>query len=155
MFVSFLLLLLFSHLSYSDEIVPMHWKPFFLSSVLNSGWRKLVVCDGRLWNDHNTLQESQLTNSNSSQLNNHIQNHSEQLSSWNADDSMLNELSINSNSSPHANNSHATTFEPHNDVTVMSPQRKEPYSPMLQGGHSSIVPDCQEIASYPGCHVRG
>ena len=74
-----------------------------------------------------------VTNSNSSQLPNHIQKHSQQPTNQNADDSMLNDLSVNSNSSPHAN-SHAPTFEPHNDVTMMSHQRKEPYSSVPQGG---------------------
>ena len=74
-----------------------------------------------------------VTNSNSSQLTNHIQKHSHQPTNQNADDSMLNDLSVDSNSSPHPN-SHATTFEPHNDVTMMSHQRKEPYSSVPQGG---------------------
>ena len=74
-----------------------------------------------------------VTNSNSSQLTNHIQKHSQQPTNQNADDSMLNDLSVDSNSSPHPN-SHAPTFEPHNDVTMMSQQRKEPYSSVPQGG---------------------
>ena len=45
---------------------------------------------------------------------------------------MLNDLSVDSNSSPHPN-SHAPTFEPHNDVTMMSQQRKKPYSSVPQG----------------------
>ena len=56
------------------------------------------------------------------------QKHSQQPNNQNADDSVLNDLSLDSNSS------HATTFEPHNNTTVMSQQRIEPYSTMLQGG---------------------
>ena len=58
---------------------------------------------------------------------------SQQPTNQNADDSVLNDLSVDTNSSPHTN-SHAATFESHNDVTMMSSQRKEPYSPTLQGG---------------------
>ena len=66
------------------------------------------------------------------------QSHSktQQPTNQNADDSMLNDLSVDSNSSPHAD-SHAATFEPHNDVTMMSHQRKEPYSSVPQGGSYS------------------
>ena len=74
-----------------------------------------------------------VTNSDSSQLTNHIQIHSQHPTNQNGDDSVLNDLSVDTNSSPHAN-SHATTFEPHDDVKTMSPQLKEPYSSMLQGG---------------------
>ena len=91
-----------------------------------------------------------VTNSNSSQLTNHIQKHSQHPSNQNADDSVLNDLSLDSNSS------HATTSEPHNDVTVMSPQRKEPYSPTLQGGSyaspspsSTLTQTSAYSAQYP------
>ena len=81
-----------------------------------------------------------VANSNSSQLTNHIHKHSQQPTNWNADDSVLNDLSVDTNSSPHTN-SHAATFEPHNDVTMMSLQRKEPYSPTLQdSSYASLSP---------------
>ena len=87
-----------------------------------------------------------ITVTNSSQLTNHIQKHSQHLTNQNADDSMLNDLSVDSNSSPHTN-SHAPTFEPHNDVTMMSHQA--PYSSVPQGSsHPSPSSTLNQTSAY-------
>ena len=122
----------FSHLSYSDEIVPSESSFSVTPTCVEL---RLKKASRVRWKALERPQHSPgitVTNSNSSQLTNHVQK-TQQQSKQNADDSVLNDLSLDSNSSPHTN-SHVATFEPHNDVTVMSPQRKEPYSTMLQGG---------------------
>ena len=119
------------HLSYSDEIVPSESS---FSIKLTCVELRLKKASSVRWKALERPQHSPgITVTNSSQLTNHIQKHSQQPTNQNTDDSMLNDLSVVSNSSPHAN-SHAPTFEPHNDVTMMSQQRKEPYSSVPQGG---------------------
>ena len=118
-------------LSYSDEIVPSESSFSIKPTCVEL---RLKKASSVRWKALERPQHSPgITVTNSSQLTNHIQKHSHQPTNQNADDSTLNDLSVDSNSSPHPN-SHATTFEPHNDVTMMSQQRKEPYSSVPQGG---------------------
>ena len=126
-------------LIYSDEIMPSESSFLIKPTCLEL---RLKKASSVRWKALERPQHSPgitVTNSNSSQLTNHIQKHSQQPTNQNVDDSMLNDLSVDSNSSPHPN-SHTTTFEPHNDVTVMSQQRKEPYSSVPQGGFSHPSP---------------
>ena len=110
-----------SHLSYSDEIVPSESsfsiKPTCVELRLKKASRvRWKALERPQHSPGITVTNS---NSNSSQLT--IKN-SQQLTNQNADDSVLNDSSVDTNSS------HVTTSEPHNDVTMTS-QRKEPYTP--------------------------